>query len=139
MSYIKILKDSSIRVGNITCMGIDPDHESIPYEDKTRYEIVKEFEEGLEKMIKMKPYREPLFNIGFINQEYFQKYNVAIDYYSKAIELSPLYFTAIYNRGLCYEKIGDLKNAENDFRKTLKINNDYDFAAIALDRVLKSR
>lgn len=105
-------------------------------------QIKGEYDEAIltyEKMIAIQPYREPLYNIAYINQEYFQKYDVAIDYYTRAIELSPFYFTAIYNRGLCFEKLGDLKNAENDFRKTLKIKSDYDYAALALERVLKGK
>lgn len=95
--------------------------------------------ETYEKMLKIQPFREPYFNIAYINQEYLGDYNVAIDYYSRAIEISPLYYTAYYNRGLSYEKLGDLLNAEKDFRKTLSIVSDYDYAALALERVLKKK
>ena len=106
--------------------------------------ISSEFLTGEEKRLALKIARDSLKRFLFEgdrsrNQEYFQKYDIAIDYYTRAIELSPLYYTAIYNRGLCFEKLGDLKNAENDFRKTLKIKSDYDYAALALERVLKGK
>jgi tetratricopeptide (TPR) repeat protein len=99
-----------------------------------------EYPEAIEiyqKMIDIQPFREPYFNLGFIHQEYFGKYNEAIEYYSAALNLSPLYYTAFYNRGLCYEKIGNRTLAEADFRKALNIKTDYDYAAIALERILK--
>lgn len=105
-------------------------------------QLMGDYDEAIktyEKMLKIQPFREPLFNIAYINQEYLQKYDVAIDYYSRAIEISPMYYDAYYNRGLTYEQLGDLLNAEKDFRKTLSIVSDYDFAAIALERILKKK
>lgn len=95
--------------------------------------------ETYQKMIAIQPFREPYFNLGFIHQEYFGKYPEAIEFYTKAVNMSPLYYAAFYNRGLCYEKIGNRTLAEADFRKTLSINSDYDYAAIALERILKKK
>ncbi|MCC7331849.1 MAG: tetratricopeptide repeat protein [Flavobacteriales bacterium] len=92
-----------------------------------------------QKMVEIEPFREPYFNLGFIHQEYLGKYAEAIEYYTIAIQLSPLYYVAYYNRGLCYEKLGNQNLAEADFRKTLNIKSDYSYAGIALDRVLKNK
>lgn len=105
-------------------------------------QLMGDYDEAIktyETMLKIQPFREPYYNIAYINQEYFQKYDIAVDYYSRAIEISPLYYDAYYNRGLAYEKLGDLLNAEKDYRKTLSIVSDYDFAAIALERILKKK
>jgi len=80
---------------------------------------------------------EPYFNLGFIHQEYLKTYEVAIENYTKAINVAPNYFEAYYNRGLCNEELKKYKQAEDDFRMALKINPTYTYAAIALERVLE--
>ncbi len=102
----------------------------------------EEYNEAIDtyhKIIKITPYREPYFNLGYIHQEYLNVYDVAIGFYTEAINADGKYYEAYYNRGLCNEKIGNLIQAEQDFRTALKIKSDYDFAALALDRVLKSK
>lgn len=102
----------------------------------------EEYDEAIEiyqKILSIEEYKEPYFNLGYIHQEYFKVYDVAIDYYDKATDLEPSYFEAYYNKGLCYEELDQLKEAEKNYRKTLEIQPDYTYAAIALDRVLKQQ
>ncbi len=87
-------------------------------------------------ILDIEQYREPYFNLGFIHQEYLKVYDVAVDHYTKAIEVEPKYLEAYYNRGLCYEKMDQKAKAETDYRYTLKLNPQYTSAAIALERVL---
>ena len=101
-----------------------------------------EYNEAIEtyhKIIELTPYREPYFNLGFIHQEYLNVYDVAIGFYTEAIGSDKNYYQAYYNRGLCHEKIGNYDQAEQDFKAALKIKSDYDYAALALDRVLKKK
>ena len=100
----------------------------------------EEYNEAIEtyhKILKIEEFREPYFNLGYIHQEHLKVYEVAIDYYSKAIEIEPAYLEAYYNRGLCYEQNDQYKLAEEDLRQALKLNPQYTEAAIALERVLK--
>ena len=80
---------------------------------------------------------EPYFNLGFIHQEHLKTYEVAIENYTKAINIAPNYFEAYYNRGLCNEELKKYQQAEEDFRSALKINPTYTYAAVALERVLQ--
>jgi tetratricopeptide (TPR) repeat protein len=99
-----------------------------------------EYNEAIEtyhKILTIDEYKEPYFNLGYIHQEYLKTYEVAIENYTRAIEISPNYFEAYYNRGLCNEELGKYKLAEEDLRKALEINPTYDYAAIALERVLE--
>ena len=89
------------------------------------------------KILEIDKYREAYFNLGFIHQEYLKVYDVAIEYYTKAIEVEPKYVDAYYNRALCYEQLDDLKNAEKDLRFALQLSPQYTYAALALERVLK--
>ncbi|TXB66821.1 tetratricopeptide repeat protein [Vicingus serpentipes] len=101
-----------------------------------------EYNEAIEtyhKIIAIKPFREALFNLGYIHQEYLKVYDLAIGFYTEAIGSDKNYFEAYYNRGLCHEQLGNFDQAELDYRKALEINSNYDFAALSLDRVLKKK
>jgi tetratricopeptide (TPR) repeat protein len=102
----------------------------------------EEFNEAIEtyhKILEIKPFREALFNLGFIHQEHLKVYEEAISFYTQAIGSDRNYFEAYYNRGLCHEKLGNLDQAEIDFRKALEINPNYDFAAISIGRIIKKK
>jgi tetratricopeptide (TPR) repeat protein len=45
--------------------------------------------------------------------------------YDKAIEISPDYFPAFYNRGVTKQADGDLDGAAADFTKTIELKPDY--------------
>ena len=76
------------------------------------------------------------FNQGYIFLEYLQSYDSAAHHFSKAIEALPYYHQAFFNRGLAYESLGEVEQAELDYREALRFKPDYTAAAIALERVL---
>lgn len=76
------------------------------------------------------------FNSGYVYLVYLEKLQDALAMFTKAIELNPRYVEAWTNRGVTYEKSGNLKNAENDFRKALEIKPDYTPAAKGISRVV---
>ncbi|MDZ4822573.1 MAG: tetratricopeptide repeat protein [Flavobacteriales bacterium] len=75
------------------------------------------------------------FNKGFINLEFLQNYQAGEVEFSSAIAKFPQYYQAYYNRGLCNESLGKMKEAEADYRKALDLFPAYDDAAKALSRV----
>ena len=76
------------------------------------------------------------FNQGYIHLEHFQQYDSAVVHFSQAIEALPYYHQAFYNRGLAYESLDDLTQAELDYREALRYKPDFTSAALALQRVL---
>jgi tetratricopeptide (TPR) repeat protein len=48
----------------------------------------------------------------------------AIDAYTKAIDLFPLFFEAMDNRGLTYMELGDWNTAVHDFEQSLRVHRD---------------
>lgn len=101
-----------------------------------------EFNEAIEtyhKIIAIKPYREALFNLGFIHQEHLKVYDLAVGFYTEAIGSDRNYFQAYYNRGLCNEQLGNFDQAELDFKEALKINPEFDHAALSIERILKKK
>lgn len=102
----------------------------------------EDYNEAMEtyyKILSIHEYREPYFNLGYIHQEYLKVYDVAIEKYSKAIEIEPRYVDAYYNRALCYEELKNYKKAETDLKHALKLDPQYTHAAIALERVLNNK
>ena len=78
------------------------------------------------------------FNQGYIHLEYLQLYDSAAHYFSRAIDALPYYHQAFYNRGLSYESLDNIRQAELDYREALRIKPDYTDAALALQRLLDS-
>jgi len=89
------------------------------------------------KILNIKEYREPHFNLGFIHQEYLKVYDVAIEHYTNAIRLEPKYIEAYFNRALCYEQLDEPQKAIVDLKIALKLNPQYTEAAILMGRILK--
>ena len=56
-----------------------------------------------------------------------ENYPLAIELYTKAINLKPKYFKALFNRGFAYDKIGEYDRAINDYTKAIEVepNNAY--------------
>lgn len=89
------------------------------------------------KLTKKNPgFKEAYFNLGYIHMVLLEVYRPAISYFTSAINLAPdTYFQAYYNRGYCYELLGDIFNAEKDYKKALEIRPDYTLAAKGIGRL----
>ncbi|HMR46286.1 MAG TPA: tetratricopeptide repeat protein [Bacteroidia bacterium] len=76
------------------------------------------------------------FNLGYIHHEYLKVYDQAIKHYTDAINADPNYAEAYYNRGLCYEYVGNITAAKEDYTKALQLRqNNYPHAKEGLERV----
>jgi tetratricopeptide (TPR) repeat protein len=89
-------------------------------------------------MLKLDPGNKlALYNSGYVNLVYLQKFKAGIDFFSKAISVDSLYVEAYYNRGYCYELSGDVLNARNDYEKVLAIKTNDPKAVQGLNRLEK--
>lgn len=82
-------------------------------------------------------YSNAYFNMGYINMIYLKNYKKAISYFTKVIDLNYTDVRAYYNRGYCYEKLNDNKNAKIDYSTALKISRNYPLAIEGLNRLSK--
>ncbi len=82
-------------------------------------------------------YSDAYFNMGYVNMLYLKNYKKAISYFSKVINLQYTDVRAYYNRGYCYEKLKDYKNARIDYSTALKISRNYQLAIDGLNRLEK--
>jgi len=89
------------------------------------------------KILSIKEFREPHFNLGYIHQEYLNVYDIAVEHYTNAIRLEPKYIDAYLNRALCYEELDKPQKAIADLKIALKLNPQYTEAATLMGRILK--
>lgn len=77
------------------------------------------------------------YNKGYVLLVSDSSYSEAIQQFERALVFYPYYHQAYYNIGLCYENMGELKLAEENYRKSLEINPQFDLAARGLSRILE--
>ena len=74
------------------------------------------------------------YNLGFIHME-LGLYDVASNNFADAIYSNSEFFEAYYSRGNCFETLGDIKQAEIDYKRAIEINPEYTFAVEALEQL----
>lgn len=101
------------------------------------HEMIEEAEAEYNYIIENIPLSvaNPYYNQGYINMIYRQDFDAAVDWFTMALEKEPRYLEAIYNRGFCYEILGKLKNARDDYKKSLEIKPDYALSIKGLSRI----
>ena len=74
------------------------------------------------------------YNLGFIHME-LQLFDIATNNFSDAIYSNSNYYQAYYSRGICFETLGNIAQAESDYKRAIEINPSYDFAINALEKL----
>ena len=77
------------------------------------------------------------YNIGFIHME-LKLFNIAINNFADAIYSNSVFYQAYYARGVCFETLGNIAQAEVDYRRAIEINPDYTFAIDALEVLINT-
>ena len=86
-------------------------------------------------IIKLDPsYSDAFFNLGYINSVIGKNYKDAIGFYTDAIRTNEHYVEAYYQRGVCYEKLGDKSAAMKDYNAALGVVPTYKPALQKLNR-----
>lgn len=75
------------------------------------------------------------YNQGYIWLEMRDDPRQAISFFEKAQSLHPQYTEALYNLGLCYERLEKADSAEIFYRQALEIDPQYDMAALGMERL----
>lgn len=77
------------------------------------------------------------YNKGYVLLVSDSSYTESIEEFQNSLRFYPYYHQAYYNIGLCYENLGDMVAAEENFRKSLEIDPQFDLAARGLSRILE--
>ncbi len=81
---------------------------------------------------------DSFYNLGYIFTVKVPNYQEALSYYSKSIKAKPdNNYKAHYGRGYAYEMLGDVINAEKEYRKTLAMLPIHKPAKEGLERIRK--
>jgi len=76
------------------------------------------------------------YNLGFIHME-LGLHDVATNNFSDAIYSNSEFYEAYYSRGNCFETLGNIAQAESDYKRAIEINPEYAFAIEALKNIQK--
>lgn len=91
--------------------------------------------ENYTKAVQLNPQdADSYYNMGYIHIE-LKMNREAIGYFSKAIQTSENNYKAHYGRGYAYEVLGDVINAEKDYKMALSYLPIYQPAKTALNRI----
>lgn len=80
-------------------------------------------------------YTFAIYNLGYINLVYLQRYESAVEYFTQVIGLDPGQYDAFYNRGYSYELMGKKELARSDYQKALELRTNYQLAIDGLNRL----
>ena len=75
------------------------------------------------------------YNLGFIHME-LGLYDVAANNFSDAIYSNSEFYEAYYSRGNCFETLGNVAQAESDYKRAIEINPEYTYAIEALESLI---
>lgn len=75
------------------------------------------------------------YNLASIYLVAKKDYPNALEHYSKALSIDPAYVDAYFGRGVCHQTMGNIKNAEADFKTCLTINPNHAEAKAALGQL----
>jgi len=81
---------------------------------------------------------ESFFNLGYIHLQ-LQLPAEARGYFNRALEIQPINHRALYGRGYCFELLGDLPNAEKDYRQALSYNPNHAGSLAGVQRITAAR
>ncbi|RKX70749.1 hypothetical protein DRP43_03075 [candidate division TA06 bacterium] len=67
-----------------------------------------------------------------------QKYNEALLYFMKAIEIEPDNIEALYSVGILYESINEFDKAMDYFKKVVGLSPDHNDALVHINKISKN-
>ncbi len=124
-----------------SALNIRPQSIEALYNLAMYYQETEDFNKAMElyrNIIQIDPkYKYAYFNLGYIHLFYLQVYREGVKYFSQALEADPTYVEALYNRGYCYELMGDVQNARNDYQRALSMRTNYQLPIEGLNRLDK--
>jgi tetratricopeptide (TPR) repeat protein len=116
-------------------LQLDPTDEMILYKKAMFYQSIMQWNAALEAYAALHKvnafHSDGHYNIGFIHME-LELYDVAANNFFDAIYGNSEFYEAYYARGNCFETLGNIAQAEVDYKRAIEINPDYTFAVDAL-------
>jgi len=122
-------------------LNINPGSEEALYDLGMYYQQINNYNGAIEtytELLKINPHHfDAHYNLGILHAVKLNAVDEGMKYFNEAIEDNPKEPRGYYGRGFCFEKKGDITNAEADYKTALKVDPNYTNAAIALERLGK--
>jgi tetratricopeptide (TPR) repeat protein len=120
-------------------LNVKPNNIQALYNMAMFYQETSNYEKALEKyrmILQLEPQNKyALHNMGWVYLMGEEKYEEAVVFFTKAIELDTTYAVAVFNRGLCFENLKQYDNARQDYMYSLRLQNNYSLAIEGLNRL----
>ena len=114
---------------------LNPFDEMVLYNKALFYQSMLDWNNALSayaELHKVSPFHSSgHYNLGFIHME-LELYDVATNNFSDAIYSNSEFYEAYYSRGNCFETLGNIEQAESDYKRAIEINPQYVYAIEAL-------
>ncbi|MDR2978951.1 MAG: tetratricopeptide repeat protein [Bacteroidales bacterium] len=118
---------------------VEPNNIEINYNLGRLYIDLGDYEKAIDHykiILQINPnHKFALNNLGYVMLEFEEKYDEAIGYLSRAIELDSLFSPAICNRGLAYMQLKEYDKARQDFIHCRSVDPQNDIAVEELNRL----
>ena len=75
------------------------------------------------------------YNLGYIHLVKKEDYSGALRFFDHTLRMNPSYVDALYNRGLCFEILGDREKARSSYREALGLLPNFDRAVEGMNRL----
>lgn len=117
-------------------LDLKPSDEMVLYNKALFYQSILDWNNALDSyalLHKVSPFHaDGHYNLGFIHME-LKLYDVATNNFSDAIYSNSEFYEAYYSRGICFEILGNIAQAESDYKRSIDINPQYNYAIEALE------
>ena len=103
-----------------TAMNLDPKNENVIYAMAMFYQNIEDMEHAdalYSKLLEINPQNKYAWhNRGWIQMMFYNDFELAVDYFTKALDIDDHYAEAHYDRGVAYELMGDMSKAETCYK-----------------------
>ena len=130
-----LLKDKNAILYYDNAIKLDSKNELVLYNKALFYQDMQEWNNALSAYSELhevnKFHSDSHYNLGFIHME-LELHDIAANNFSDAIYSNSSFYQAYYARGICFETLGNIKQAESDYKRAIQLNPDYYYAIEAL-------
>ena len=136
-----ILDDTTALIYYNNALKLKPSDEMVLYNKALFFQSQLDWNNALEaysNLHKLYPFNsDGHYNLGFIHME-LELFDIAVNNFADAIYSNSEFYEAYYSRGNCFETLGNIMQAESDYRRAIEINPEYIYAIDALEKLLKN-
>ena len=127
-----------------SAISINPNNRDAYYNLGLVYHSINEFSKSqdayhkiIEFGIKDRYFVEANYNLAVMFMDDLNNHKIALNnYLIEVVRINPNYYLGYFRMGICYETLGDIRNAEQYYKKTLEINPEFKEATDKLNQLL---